>query len=112
MSRPIRNYDQLVLFTSTRADNRYQVFQAQDIERVRLIQLFLGIGFALDEMRRWPPCFAGDRLPDDTPQQDMAAFYFPKVVLLDAQITALQQLRNKLTMEARRFNAQAGHSHH
>jgi len=105
--RAIRHYDRLGLLTAERADNRYRIFQAQDIERVRLIQLFLGVGFSLDEIRRWAPCFAGGRLPDDMSPHDMTAFYTRKVALLDTQIMALQHLRDKLTSEAGHFEAQA-----
>jgi len=104
--RAIRHHDQLGLLTSIRAENGYRGFQTQDIERVRLIQLFLGIGFTLDEIKRWAPCFAGGLLPDEVSQQNMAAFYSRKVARLDSQIMALQQLRDRLTLEVCRFPPQ------
>ena len=53
--RAIRHYDGLGLLAATREDNRYRVFQAEGFERVKLIQLFLGSGFRLDEIRERVP---------------------------------------------------------
>ncbi|UBV45422.1 MerR family transcriptional regulator (plasmid) [Deinococcus taeanensis] len=103
--RAIRHYDQLGLLTSSREDNRYRAFHPEDIDRVRLIQLFLSVGFKLDEVRRWSPCFGGGFRPDDLPLEEMTAFYLRKVAVLDTQIASLQRLRDKLAAEASSFGA-------
>ncbi|WP_221090877.1 MerR family transcriptional regulator [Deinococcus aquaedulcis] len=102
--RAVRHYDQLGLLTAARADNHYRLFTPQDIERVRLIQLFLSVGFTLDEIRRWAPCFGGGHPTDQPPPPEMSAFYARKLAALDAQLLALQRLRDKLAQQARAFD--------
>lgn len=105
--RAIRHYDQLGLLVSTRSENTYRVFQPEDIERVKLIQLFLGVGFKLDEIRRSAPCFGGGYTPDDAPIEEMMAFYTRKIHVLDAQLTAMHRVRAKLAAEADALQVQA-----
>lgn len=109
--RAIRHYDHLGLLTSTRADNRYRVFQPEDVERVKLIQLFLGVGFKLAEIRRWAPCFRDRQATLDTPLQEVHALYARKIADVDVQLAALQRLRDKLAAEARRIEEQARDGH-
>jgi MerR family copper efflux transcriptional regulator len=109
--RAIRHYDQIGLLTSTRADNRYRVFQPEDVERVKLIQLFLSVGFRLDEVRRWAPCFRDRYATLDTSLQEAQALYARKIADVDAQLAALQRLRDKLATEARRMEEQARNGH-
>ncbi|PYE53794.1 MerR family transcriptional regulator [Deinococcus yavapaiensis] len=94
--RAIRHYDHLGLLTTARADNRYRVFHPEDVERVRLIQLFLGVGFTLDEVRRWAPCFQHGPGPLDVPAEEIRALYARKIADVDAHIDALKRLRAKL----------------
>ncbi|PTA68530.1 MerR family transcriptional regulator [Deinococcus arcticus] len=103
--RAVRHYDQLGLLTAERADNQYRLFAPADIERVRLIQLFLSVGFTLDEIRRGAPCFAGAVPTLGPPREDMAAFYTRKLAALDAQLLALQRVRDQLAQQASAFEA-------
>lgn len=95
--RALRHYDGLGLLTSSRADNRYRMFCEEDVERVRLIQLFLSVGFRLDEIRRWAPCFQSAAPADfDVTVADVRTFLQRKLTELDAQIAAMQALRLKI----------------
>lgn len=103
--RAIRHYDQVGLLASTRADNSYRVFQPEDIERVQLIQLFLGVGFTLEEIRRSAPCFGGGYVPQEAPVEEMIAFYGRKIQVLDAQLAALSRVRDRLASQVQDLEA-------
>ncbi|MFC4453771.1 MerR family transcriptional regulator [Deinococcus sonorensis] len=107
--RAIRHYDHLGLLTSTREDNRYRRFQAEDVDRVRIIQLFLKAGFTLEEIRTRAPCFRYGTAPLDAPAEDVRALYALKIADVDAQIAVLQQLRDQLLAAARRLETRAHH---
>lgn len=109
--RALRHYGGLGLLTPARADNHYRVFQPEDIERVRLIQLLLGVGFKLDEIRHWVPCFQDGHTTLDAPLHEVRALYARKLAEVDTQLAALQRVRNRLAMEANRLDAQAQDSH-
>lgn len=95
--RAIRHYDGLSLLISRREDNRYRVFGPDDVERVRLIQLFLSVGFRLEEIREYGPCWQGDASVTQTiAAGEVAAFYGRKVAQIDRQLAALHTLRTQL----------------
>ncbi|CAM4047001.1 MerR family transcriptional regulator [Deinococcus marmoris] len=106
-ARAIRHYDGLGLLTPTRGDNQYRAFQMEDVERVKLIQLFLGAGFRLDEIRERVPCFRSGHTTLDAPVEEVRALYVRKIADVDARIAALQRLREKLEADARHLEAQA-----
>lgn len=109
--RAIRHYEQLGLLAATRTDSQYRVFQPEDIDRVKLIQLFLSVGFKLEEINRWAPCFQEGRSDRDTSPQEMHAFYMRKIANVDMQLAALKIVRDKLATEARRIEEQARDLH-
>lgn len=95
--RAIRHYDQLGLLTSRREENGYRTFSEADVQRVRLIRLFLGVGFQLEEIRKYGPCWRDEVSPlDDTPIDLTLTFYERKLEQLDQQILGMQQIRNRL----------------
>lgn len=107
--RALRHYDGLGLLKASRADNRYRVFCEDDVERVRLIQLFLGVGFRLDEVRRYAPCFQDTAPADlDVPVADVLAFLRRKLTELDTHIAAMQALRHKLGTHIQQLEQPSG----
>jgi DNA-binding transcriptional MerR regulator len=96
--RAIRHYDSLGLLLPSRDDNRYRFFTGEDVERVRLIQLFLGIGFRLEEIRDHAPCWQnGVPAPLDSVQHDAArVFLQTKLVELDERMQTLNVVRLRL----------------
>ena len=71
-----------------------------NVARVRLIRLFLSVGFTLDEIRRFAPCWQAGRSPDDPVEADVAAdFYRRKLADIDAQLRDLQVIRDRLTTQ-------------
>ncbi|MFB9990953.1 MerR family transcriptional regulator [Deinococcus oregonensis] len=111
--RALRHYDGLGLLTSAREDNRYRVFQLEDVERVKMIQLLLQAGFRLDEIRERVPCFRHGQTSLDAPAEEVRALYALKIADVDAQIAALHRLRDKLVADARHLETQThdGHLH-
>lgn len=95
--RAIRHYDTLGLLASTRGANRYRIFTPEDVQRVHLIRLFLGVGFRLEEIRAYAPCWQGTAsalAPVSAP--DAAMFYERKLTQIDEQLASLQTLRARL----------------
>ncbi|UQN09512.1 MerR family transcriptional regulator [Deinococcus sp. QL22] len=107
--RAIRHYDGLGLLISAREDNRYRLFQAEDVERVRMIQLFLQAGFKLDEIRERVPCFRYGSTSLDAPAEEVRALYTLKIADVSAQIAVLQRLRDKLIAEVAHLDTQTHH---
>ncbi|ADV66943.1 MerR family transcriptional regulator [Deinococcus maricopensis] len=101
--RAIRHYDQLGLLMPGRADNHYRTFHAADIDRVKLIQLFLSVGFTLDEIRRWAPCFqeGSSSTTLEHPLDEVRAFYARKIADVEARMRALELLHAKLQRHVR-----------
>ena len=109
--RAIRHYEGLGLLTAAREDNRYRLFQPEDVTRVKLIQLFLGAGFRLDEIRERVPCFWHGHAPPGAPIEAVRALYARKIADIDTQIEVLRLLRDKLVHDAERVEAQARDGH-
>ncbi len=98
--RALRHYDQAGVLSSVRQDNGYRTFTPDDIARVRLIRLFLSVGFTLDEIRRFAPCWQDGHGPDDPAGNDVAAdFYRRKLADIDAQLRDLHVIRDRLTTQ-------------
>lgn len=98
--RALRHYDQAGVLSSVRQDNGYRTFTLDDIARVRLIRLFLSVGFTLDEIRRFAPCWQDGHGPDDPAGNDVAAdFYRRKLADIDAQLRDLHVIRDRLTTQ-------------
>ncbi|NTY02392.1 MerR family transcriptional regulator [Deinococcus sp. JMULE3] len=98
--RALRHYDQAGVLSSVRQENGYRTFTPDDIARVRLIRLFLSVGFTLDEIRRFAPCWQDGHGPDDPAGNDVAAdFYRRKLADIDAQLRDLHVIRDRLTTQ-------------
>lgn len=98
--RALRHYDQAGVLSSVRQENGYRTFTLDDIARVRLIRLFLSVGFTLDEIRRFAPCWQDGHGPDDPAGNDVAAdFYRRKLADIDAQLRDLHVIRDRLTTQ-------------
>ncbi|MFC4425484.1 MerR family transcriptional regulator [Deinococcus navajonensis] len=96
--RAVRHYENLGLLRAARAENRYRMFTDEDVQRIHLIQRFLSVGFRLEEIRKYGPCWQeGYSSAAPVPAEDFRVFFQRKVAMLDSQISALQQLRDRLS---------------
>ncbi|MVN85709.1 MerR family transcriptional regulator [Deinococcus sp. HMF7620] len=106
-ARALRHYDRLGLLASSRTENGYRVFTEADVDQVRLIRLFLSVGFRLDEIRHSAPCFQNGSVDDLTvPTADVLAFYQRKLTEVDAHLSAVQRMRDTLHAQMRRLQEQ------
>ncbi|GHF72039.1 MerR family transcriptional regulator [Deinococcus ficus] len=95
--RALRHYDALNLLSPVRSDNGYRAFTEDDLRRVKLIRLFLSVGFRLEEIREYGPCWQGGADLNSPPHlPDTLAFYERKLHDIDAQIAGLQAVRERL----------------
>lgn len=95
--RAIRHYDRVGLLASVRAENRYRIFTEEDVQRVRLIRLFLSVGFGLEEIKAYAPCFqTPEAVSQPVEKAEALAFFGRKLADIDAQMAALHALRARL----------------
>ncbi|WP_082505659.1 MerR family transcriptional regulator [Deinococcus sp. Leaf326] len=98
--RALRHYEHAGVLSSVRQDNGYRWFTPEDIARVRLIRMFVSVGFTLDEIRRFAPCWQEGRGPEDPVDAEVAPeFYRRKLADIDAQLRDLQIIRARLTAQ-------------
>ena len=98
--RALRHYDRMGVLSSARQDNGYRTFTPEDVGRVRLIRMFLSVGFTLDEIRQYAPCWQGDLKPGDpVPGVVAADFYRRKLAEIDGQLRDLHVIRDRLTAQ-------------
>ncbi|MFT4111147.1 MerR family transcriptional regulator [Silvibacterium sp.] len=96
--RAIRHYDAFGLLGPVREANRYRSFMDSDVDRVQLIQLLLGVGFSLAEIRAHAPCWRNgtSSVLDPVPDAELRAFLTRKLAQLDQHIEALATVRSRL----------------
>lgn len=100
--RALRHYEHAGVLSSVRQDNGYRSFTPEDIARVRLIRMFVSVGFTLDEIRRFAPCWQEGCSPEDPVDAEVAPeFYRRKLADIDAQLRDLQIIRDRLTTQLR-----------
>lgn len=68
--RSIRYYEEKKLMNPKRLENGYRIYNEEDVERVKAVQLFLELGLSLDEI--FPVISCGSFQPID-PHSDCAA---------------------------------------
>ena len=95
--RALRHYCELGLLSPIRHSNQYREFGHGDIERVRLIRLFLSVGFCLEEIRDYAPCWCSSEA-ENVSSNDIRAFYTRKLAELDAQLADMQVVRARLLL--------------
>jgi DNA-binding transcriptional MerR regulator len=88
----IRHYGRLGLVASTRGANQYREFAPDAVQRVRVIQGALALGFSLDELAE---IFAMRR-KGQAPCRHVRALAGTKLAALSTRIEELQRLRRRL----------------
>ncbi|WP_062051465.1 MerR family transcriptional regulator [Bacillus sp. JCM 19034] len=95
--RSIRHYEKKNLITSTRLDNGYREFEESSIERIKTIQLYLGLGLTTDQIEEFLSCI------DSYPQYEMEELcdevfdvYEDKLAEINKKIYALSIVKQRL----------------
>ena len=96
--RVIRHYDSLGLLGASRGENKYRSFTMDDVERARLIQLFLSIGFRLKEIRDHAPCWQNNSPTSlrDVPTEQSIQFLERKLSEIDERMHRMLAIRSRL----------------
>lgn len=95
--RSLRYYEQKHLLSPTRSENGYRIYEDMDVERVRMIQLYLKLGVSTDELARlFRNCegFPGHNSNHQT--ECAAAFYEERLQEIREQIQLLREAELQL----------------
>ncbi|MDF2681974.1 MAG: MerR family transcriptional regulator [Brevibacillus sp.] len=94
-ARSIRHYEKKNLLSSVRLENDYRVFDESAIKRIRIIQLYLGLGLTTEQIEE---ILQGeDSGPDDYEFcVEMLEMYQEKLDQTNRQLHALETLKDRL----------------
>lgn len=94
-ARSIRHYEKKNLLSSVRLENDYRVFDESAIRRIRIIQLYLGLGLTTEQIEE---ILRGeDSAPDDYAFcSEMLDMYQEKLDQVNRQLYALGALKDRL----------------
>jgi MerR family transcriptional regulator, Zn(II)-responsive regulator of zntA len=109
--RSLRYYEAKQLLSSQRGENGYRTYDQMAIERVRMIQFYLGLGLSTNEIFDVVFCSKPDdvaTLCDGTglslcPEE--MDFYQEKLAEIEAQIAALETAKTYLKQRLKRWHA-------
>ncbi|ALC81225.1 MULTISPECIES: MerR family transcriptional regulator [Bacillus] len=94
-TRSIRHYEKKKLITAARLENGYREFDESAIKRIRIIQLYLGLGLTTEQIEEILEC------EDNGPEEyefceEMLEIYQEKLDQYNRQIYALKVVTNRL----------------
>lgn len=93
--RALRHYEKKNLLHAKRMENGYRVFDDSAIERVKIIQMYLGFGLTTDEISGILKCQV--IVEEQQPLCDKVIdLYESKLQVINEQIRLLENLRNNL----------------
>lgn len=107
-TRSLRYYERKGIISGERLENGYRDFDETQIERVRIVQFYLGLGISTDMIARILNCQGTDLLPESGGQCEagLLEFYHDKREEIDAQIGALTEARDRLEERISLFEEQ------
>ncbi|MBW7455574.1 MerR family transcriptional regulator [Paenibacillus sepulcri] len=94
-TRSIRHYEKKKLIAAARLDNDYREFDESAIERIRIIQLYLGLGLTTEQIE---DILKGEvSTPDDYEFcEEMLDAYQTKLDQINRQISGLEVVKERL----------------
>ncbi|MCU4991215.1 MerR family transcriptional regulator [Bacillus cereus] len=93
--RSIRHYEKKNLITAVRLENDYREFDESAIKRIRIIQLYLGLGLTTEQIEEILKC--EDSGPEDYEFcEEMLETYQEKLDQINRQISALDVVKQRL----------------
>lgn len=94
-TRSIRHYEKKKLITAVRLENDYREFDESAIKRIRIIQLYLGLGLTTEQIEEILKC--EDNGPEDYEFcEEMLGIYQEKLDQINRQISALEVVKHRL----------------
>jgi MerR family transcriptional regulator, Zn(II)-responsive regulator of zntA len=99
--RALRYYEQKGLIFSSRLENGYRDFDASQVDRVKAIQFYLGLGIGIGRIEGILNCRGRDSLPPEDPErhaacEELLILYEAKLEELDEQLELLSGARARL----------------
>ncbi|BCC46422.1 MerR family transcriptional regulator [Bacillus cereus] len=93
--RSIRHYEKKNLITAVRLENGYREFDESAIKRIRIIQLYLGLGLTTEQIEEILKC------EDNGPEEyefceEMLETYQVKLNQINRQISVLDVVKHRL----------------
>lgn len=102
--RSIRHYESKNLLASARLDNGYRDFDESAIERIRTIQLYLGLGLNTDQIEEVLACIdINPQYAIDEYCEDMVETYEEKLDEVNRQMKSLGALKQRLEKQISQF---------
>jgi DNA-binding transcriptional MerR regulator len=94
-TRSIRHYEKKKLISSTRLDNEYREFDESAVERIRIIQLYLGLGLTTEQIEGILKGEVSE--PEDYEFcEEMLDAYQTKLDQINKQISGLEIVKDRL----------------
>lgn len=105
--RSIRHYEKKKLITASRLDNGYRKFDESAIERIKAIQIYLGLGLTTDQIEEIFNCHESKYEPEyDELCEEMASVYKEKLTDINSKIHTLVVVKNRLEKQLTQFQQQ------
>jgi len=109
--RSLRYYETKQLLSSQRGENGYRAYDQMAIERVRMIQFYLGLGLSTNEIFDVVFCSKPDDVATLCDGSGLSScpeemdFYQEKLAEIEAQIAALEKAKTYLKQRLKRWHA-------
>jgi DNA-binding transcriptional MerR regulator len=99
--RSLRYYEKKGLISGERLENGYRDFDEGQIERVRAVQFYLGLGLSTEGVEPILNCKGRDAPPDRDPEinehcEDLLVLYEERLSEMDEQMESLSEARSRL----------------
>lgn len=89
----LRYYEKKKLITSTRLTNGYREYSSAAVKQVKMIQMYLRLGFTTDQISRFLDCVLED---NEAVCRQVLSTYEMKIKELDEYITILTDIKSNL----------------
>jgi DNA-binding transcriptional MerR regulator len=102
--RSIRHYEKKNLITVTRLDNGYREFDESAIDRIKSIQIYLGLGLTTDQINDIFNCHTSDYYPEyDELCEEMLELYTEKLNEINEKMNTLAIVKHRLEKQINQF---------
>jgi MerR family transcriptional regulator, Zn(II)-responsive regulator of zntA len=97
--RSLRYYEQKRLLCARRLPNGYRDLDEEVVERVRTIQMYLGLGLTTERIEEILACTHTSPFPQPLPvcEEELLSLYQDKLQDIEQQMTVLTALHTRLT---------------
>ncbi len=97
--RSLRYYEQKRLLCTRRLENGYRDLDEEAIERVRTIQMYLGLGLTTEQIEEILACTETSFSPHPLPvcEEELLSLYQDKLRDVEHQMVVLNALHSRLT---------------